>query len=97
MLFWVAMSNVTSAPFAGAERLTVKVAVTVPLLPSTTVTSLIVRFGATPALQLLAGEFVLRGLGAKTKKSAALLSVSVQSLRSYYSAQALVLSPLRSN
>ena len=42
------MSKLTSAPCAGAERLTVKVAFIVPLLPSLTVTSLIERFGVAP-------------------------------------------------
>ena len=63
---------------AGADKLTVKVAVVVPLLPSATVTSLIVRLGGAPATQLLNGELVLRGKGAETRKSAALSFVSVQ-------------------
>ena len=71
------MSNVTSAPGAGADKVTVKVALVVPLFPSTRFTSLIVRFGMEPA-QLLAGELMLRGNGPDTRKSAALLPVSVQ-------------------
>src|SRR5437879_6369407 len=72
------MSNVTSVEGAGADKLTVKVAVVVPLLPSITVTSLIVRFGGEPAMQLFVGDAVLRGKGADTRKSAALSFVSVQ-------------------
>src|SRR2546426_6250592 len=72
------MSNKTSVEGAGADRLIVKVAVVVPLLPSVTVTSLIVRLGGVPATQLLIGELLLRGKGAETRKSAALSFVSVQ-------------------
>ena len=74
----VAISNVTSAPCAGADKLTVNVAVVVPLFPSITVTSLIDRFGVAAPEQLLTGEDELRGNGAETKKSAALSFVSVQ-------------------
>ena len=48
----VAMSKVTSAPWAGADRLTMNVAVEAPLLPSVTATSLIDRFGVAPPVQL---------------------------------------------
>src|SRR6266480_907209 len=72
------MSKVISADGAGDDRLTVKVAVVVPLLPSVTVTSLIVRFGGVPATQLLNAELVFRGKGAVTRKSAPLLFVSIQ-------------------
>src|SRR5882672_10862044 len=72
------MSNLISVEGAEVERLTVKAAIVVPLLPSLTVTSLIVRFGGVPATQLLSGELVLRGKGVETRKSAGLSSVSVQ-------------------
>src|SRR2546429_283514 len=72
------MSKVMSVDGAGAERLTVKVAAVVPLFPSATETSLIVRFGGVPAMQLFKGELVLRGKGAETRKSAAFSFVSVQ-------------------
>src|ERR1051325_2134229 len=84
------MSKVTSVPLAGADKLTVKVAVVVPEFPSTTVTSLIVRSGVVGALQLFTGEALLRGFGAKTKKSAALLLVSVQPPASRKSAVVLL-------
>ena len=74
----VAMSKITSVEGAGADRLTVKVAVIVPEFPSVTVTSLIVRLGGGPAMQLFKGELVLRGNGAEIRKSATLLFVSVQ-------------------
>src|SRR5438034_10989393 len=72
------MSKVMSTDGAGADRLTVKVAAVVPLLPSMTETSLIVRLGGVPAMQLLSGELVLRGNGAETRKSAVLSFVSEQ-------------------
>src|SRR6266542_1226131 len=72
------MSNEVSVEGAGADKLTVNVAVVVPLLPSVTVTSFIVRLGGKPALQLFTGELVLRGKGADARKSAALSLVSVQ-------------------
>src|SRR5438876_12016611 len=65
-------------PISGAAKVTVKVAVVFPLSPSVTVTSLMVRFGGVLPVQLLAGEPELRGNGAKTNESAALLLVSVQ-------------------
>ena len=55
-----------------------KVAVVVPLSPSVAVTSLMVRFGGELPVQSLAGEAELRGNGAETSESAALLLVSVQ-------------------
>src|SRR5882762_5557212 len=72
------MSKKMSVEGAGADKLTVKVAVVVPLFPSATLTSLMVRLGAEPAVQLLIGEPLLRGNGPDTKKSAALSFVSVQ-------------------
>ena len=71
----LAMSKVTPPTGAGADRLTVKLAVTVPLLPSTTATLSIVRLTPPHGLRPLA---VLRGLGASTLKSVLLVSVSVQ-------------------
>src|SRR6185369_10235516 len=72
------MSNVTSVPCAGADKLTVNVAVVVPLFPSVTVTSSIVRDGVAPPEQLLVGALELRGDAVAVKKSAALSFVSVQ-------------------
>src|SRR5260370_18405436 len=72
------MSKVISVEGAGADKLTVKVAIVVPLLPSVTVTSFIERFGGTPAAQLFVGEAVLRGNGPETKKSVSLSLVSLQ-------------------
>ena len=72
------MSNVMSVDVAGADKLTMKVAGVVPLLPSVTVTSLIVKPGGVPAMQLFNGELLLRGKGAETSKSAALSLVSTQ-------------------
>src|SRR5689334_11619432 len=72
------MSKLTSVPCAGVDRLAVKVAVVVPLLPSATDTSLIVRFGGAAPEQLLVGELELRGDAANVKKSAALSFMSVQ-------------------
>ena len=78
VLSCVAMSKVTSVEGEGADRLTVKVAVTVPLLPSVTCASFIERLGGVPVVQLFRVELVLRGLGVETIKSAALSFVSVQ-------------------
>src|SRR6476659_8696522 len=72
------MSKVISVAGAGVDRLTVKMAVVVPLFPSATVTSLMIRLGGEPATQLLNGELLLRGNGAETRKSAALSFVSAQ-------------------
>ena len=69
VLFCVAISMVISAPCANVDKLTVKVAVVVPLLPSTTVTSAIERFGVAPPAQLLFGDEELRGDGVAAKKS----------------------------
>src|SRR6266536_951990 len=71
------MSNVT-IPGPIADRLTVKVAIVLPLLPSVTVTSFIVRLGSVLVAQLLGGEFVFRGKGVGTTKSLKLSFVSVQ-------------------
>ncbi len=49
----VAMSKVTPPAGAGAERLTVKVKVVVPALPSFSETSLIVRLGAASSLTIV--------------------------------------------
>src|ERR1043166_5068320 len=89
------MSKVTSVESAGADKLTVNVAVVVPLFPSATVTSLIVRSGGVPAVQLLNGELVLRGAGAETRKSALLLFVSVQPPALRKSALVLLGAPAR--
>ena len=70
-MFAVAMSKLISVEGAGAERLTVKVAIVVPLLPSVTVTSVIERLGGAPAMHVLTGDAVLRGKGPATRKSAA--------------------------
>src|SRR6266540_1139716 len=78
MLSCVAMSKVMSVEGAGAVKLTVNVAAVVPLLPSASVTSLIVRLVSAPARQLLAGELLLRGRGTETRKSAMFSFVSVQ-------------------
>src|SRR6266542_323952 len=72
------MSKVMSVEGAGADKLTVNFAAVVPLLPSASVTSLIVRLGSALARQLLAGAPLLRGSGTKIRKSAALSFVSVQ-------------------
>src|SRR5947207_8159713 len=72
------MSKVMSLEGAGDDKLTVKVAEVIPLLPSVTATSLTIRLGGVPATQLLRGELVLRGKGAETRKSAALSFVLVQ-------------------
>src|SRR5436190_2248876 len=72
------MSNVTSDPDAGDDRLTVKVAVTVPLFPSVTMTSSIVKLGGVPPEQLFAGAELLRGNGVEARKSAPLSFVSTQ-------------------
>ena len=58
-------------------RLTVKLAVVVPLSPSATLTSLIVSTGCV-AVQAWNAEAVLRGAGVRAEKSVLLLSVSVQ-------------------
>ena len=55
-----------------------KVNVVVPLFPSLRETSLIVKLGIVTTGHGLSGDAVLRGAGATTTKSAALLSVSVQ-------------------
>ena len=63
---------------AGADKLTVNVAIVVPLLPSVTVTSFIERFGVATIVQLFTAEAVLRGDGPEIKKSAPLSLVSLQ-------------------
>src|SRR6266436_5330107 len=77
VLSWVAMSKKMSVEGAGADKMTVKVAVVVPLFPSATLTSSMVRFGGVPGVQLFTGALLLRGKGPDTRKSAALSSVSV--------------------
>src|ERR1044072_6105858 len=84
------MSNVTSVPWAGADRLTVKVVVVVPLLPSVTATSLIEILGGAAPVQLLIAELELRAEGVKVKKSAVLSFVSVQPPAFRKSAEVLV-------
>src|ERR1041385_8408624 len=85
------MSKVTSAPWAGADKLTVKVAVVVPVLPSVTVILLMERFGVAPPAQLFV-ELELRGNGVAVRKSEALSLVSVQPPAFRKSAMVLVLS-----
>ena len=70
------MSKVTPPAPAGADRLTVKVNAVVPALPSLTDTSLMLSVGKLGP-QGASGDAVLRGAGAVTTKSVALLSVSV--------------------
>src|SRR5215471_10163281 len=75
----VAISKVTPLAPAGAERLTVKVKVVVPELPSFMETSLTVRLGS-ELEHGPSGDDVLPGAGAPAIKSEALLSVSVHPL-----------------
>src|SRR5262245_11101996 len=75
----VAMSNVTPPAPAALVRLTVNVNVVVPELPSLCDTSLIDSAGVPPE-QPWTGDAPLRGAGATTAKSIALLSVSAQPL-----------------
>lgn len=77
VLSWVAMLNVTPPAGAGADRLTVNVAVVVPAFPSVTETSLI-ESPIEPGLQRFNVDAVLRGFGAPEAKSEAFWSVSVQ-------------------
>ena len=71
------MSNETPA-WLDDDRLTVKVAVTVPLLPSPIETSLIESVTCGAPLQALSADAELRGAGVAAVKSAPLLLVSVQ-------------------
>src|SRR5947207_14756023 len=87
MLSCVAMSKVTPPAGAGNERLTVKVNVVVPLLPSAAVISLIEILGT---LQSFKGELVLCGLGVPVAKSVLLLFVSVQPFPALISAVVLL-------
>jgi hypothetical protein len=75
------MLNVTPPARAAEDKLTVNVAIVVPLLPSVTVTSFMdsdgVGVGVGVPPQVFIADEVFRGAGAAVAKFAELLSVSV--------------------